>query len=104
MTDRLVTNIFIGNLDITVTEEQLRDAFAAFGAVDGVTILEDRDTGEPRGIAFVEMKQVSEAKAAIAALDRTMLNGRPMRVNEARSKLHREPTGDSGMRNHRRHI
>lgn len=103
MTDRLVTNIFIGNLDITVTEEQLRDAFAAFGAVDSVKILEDRDTGEPRGIAFVEMKQASEAKAAIAALHGTMLNGRPMRVNEGRAKLHREPARDSGMRNHRGH-
>lgn len=103
MTDQLVTNIFIGNLDITVTEQQLRDTFAAYGVVASIAILENRDTGEPRGVAFVEMKQALEAKAAIAALQGTMLNGRPMRVNEARPKLHREPARDAGMRNHRRH-
>jgi RNA recognition motif-containing protein len=98
-----VTNIFIGNLDITVTEQQLRDIFAAYGAVASIAMLENTDTGEPRGIAFVEMKLASEAKAAVAALHGTMLNGRAMRVNEARAKLDREPAGDSGMRNHRRH-
>jgi cold-inducible RNA-binding protein len=98
-----VTNIFVGNLDITVTEQQLREVFAANGAVETVTIVVDRDTGEPRGIAFVEMTQATEAQAAIAALDGKMLNGRPMRVNEANPKLHRDPTGDSGIRDHRRH-
>ncbi len=98
-----MTNIFIGNLDITVTEQQLRDTFAAYGAVATIAILENKDTGEPRGIAFVEMELASEAKAAIAALHGTMLNGRPMRVNEARPKLHREPARDSGMRDHRQH-
>jgi len=105
-----VTNIFVGNLDITVTEQQLREAFAAHGAVETVTIVMDRDTGEPRGIAFVEMTQATEAAAAIAALDGMTLNGRAMRVNEARPKLHRESTEDSesidphsGSREHRRH-
>jgi RNA recognition motif-containing protein len=98
-----VTNIFVGNLDITATEQQLREVFAAHGAVETVTLVADRDTGEPRGIAFVEMTQATEAKAAIAALDGTILNGRPMKVNEARPKLHREPTSDSGSRDHRRH-
>ena len=58
----LVTNIFIGNLDITVTEQQLREIFAVHGAVETVTIVVDRDTGEPRGIAFVEMTQTTEAQ------------------------------------------
>jgi cold-inducible RNA-binding protein len=98
-----VTNIFVGNLDITVTEPQLREVFAAYGAVETITIVEDRDTGEPRGIAFVEMTQATEAQTAISALDGTTLNGRPMRVNEARSKLHRDPMRDSGRRDHRRH-
>ena len=102
VTDQLVTNIFVGNLDITVTELQLRDTFAAYGAVDSILILENRDTGEPRGIAFVEMKQALDAKAAIAGLHGTMLNGRLIRVNEARPKIHRQPARDSGMRNHRR--
>lgn len=101
--DQLVINIFIGNIDITVTEQQLRDIFAAYGAIETVTIVEDRDTGEPRGMAFVEMTQALEAQAAIAALDGTMLNGRPMKVNEARPKLDRDPTHDSGSRDHRRH-
>jgi cold-inducible RNA-binding protein len=98
-----MTNIFVGNLDITATEQQLRELFATHGAVETVTIVKDRDTGEPRGIAFVEMTQATEAKAAIAALDGHDLNGRPMRVNEARPKPQREPTPDSRIRDHRRH-
>jgi RNA recognition motif-containing protein len=98
-----VTTIFIGNLDITVTEQQLREIFAVHGAVETVTIVVDRDTGEPRGIAFVEMTQTTEAQAAIDALDGKVLNGRSMRVNEARPKLDFDPTRDSGTRDHRRH-
>jgi RNA recognition motif-containing protein len=97
-----MTNIFVGNLDITATEQQLLELFAVHGAVESVTIVNDRDTGEPRGIAFVEMKQATEAQAAIAALDGNLLNGRPMRVNEARPKLQRNPR-NSGIRAHRRH-
>jgi cold-inducible RNA-binding protein len=98
-----MTNIFVGNLDITVTEQQLRELFAAHGCVETVTIVEDRDTGEPRGIAFVEMTQKTEAEAAIANLNGKMLNGRPMRVNGARPKLHRDSTSVSEIRDHRRH-
>jgi RNA recognition motif-containing protein len=98
-----VTNIFVGNLDITVTERQLREVFAAHGTVETVTLIMDRDTGTPRGMAFVEMAKVTETQAAIAALDGTILNGRQIRVNEARPKLHRDPSRDSGSRDHRRH-
>jgi RNA recognition motif-containing protein len=98
-----MTNIFVGNLDITATEQQLRELFSAHGAVETVTIVKDRDTGEPRGIAFVEMAQATEAKGAIAALDGHELNGRAMRVNEARPKAQPDTTRDSGMRGHRRH-
>ncbi len=98
-----MTNIFVGNLDITVTEQQLQEVFAAHGAVETVTMVMDRDTGRPRGIAFVEMTQAAEAGAAIAALNGTMLNERVMTVNEARPKLHVEPTRDSESRDHRRH-
>jgi len=98
-----MTNIFVGNLDITATEQQLRELFAAHGAVETVTLVKDRDTGEPRGMAFVEMAQPMEAKGAIAALDGHELNGRPMRVNEARAKAQRDSTRDSGVRGHRRH-
>lgn len=96
-------NIFVGNLDITVTEQQLRELFAAHGTVDTITMVKDRDTGEPRGIAFVEMTQVTEAQGAISALDGTMLNGRRMNVNEARPRLPQNPIRDSGRRDHRRH-
>ena len=96
-------NIFIGNLDFTATEEQLRTLFAAYGAVETVTIVKDRDTGEPRGFAFVEMPQAAEAQAAISSLDGVLLNERALRVNEARPKLHRDPTRESGSRDHRRH-
>ena len=98
-----MTNIFVGNLDITVTEQQLRELFGVHGTVQSITILKDRDTGEPRGIAFVEMTQASEAGGAISALNGTMLNGRSMNVNEARPKLHKNPVRDSGLRDHRRH-
>ena len=98
-----MTNVFVGNLDITVTEQQLRELFAVHGTVETITIVNDRDTGEPRGIAFVEMTQAMEAQSAISALAGTMLNGRPMTVNEARPKLHRDPLRDSDRRDHRRH-
>jgi cold-inducible RNA-binding protein len=100
---KLVTNVFLGNLDITVTEHQLQELFAPYGTVESVTIVTDRDTGEPRGIAFVEITQATQAQRAIAALDGTMLNGRPMRVNEARPKLQTDPSRDSASRDHRRH-
>ena len=98
-----MTNIFVGNLDITLTEQQLRDLFAAYGAVETVTLVMDRDTGEPRRMAFVEMTQAAEAQSAIAALDGKALNGRPIRVNEARPKLDHDRTDDSRGRDHRRH-
>ena len=96
-------NIFIGNLDLKATEEQLRILFAGYGAVETVTIVKDRDTGEPRGFAFVEMPQAAEAQAAISSLDGVLLNKRALRVNEARPKLHRDPARESGSRDHRRH-
>ena len=98
-----MTNIYGGNLDITATEQQLRELFAAHGNVESITIVKDRDTGEPRGMAFVEMTQPTEAQAAVSALNGTMLNGRQMNVNEARPKLNRDSSHDSGMRDHRRH-
>lgn len=98
-----MTNVFVGNLDITVTEQQLREVFAAYGSVETITMVKDRDTGEPRGIAFVEMTQANEAQGAITALDGTILNGRAINVNEARAKVRRDPIRDSGRRDHRRH-
>lgn len=96
-------NIYIGNLDLSVTEERLRTLFAPFGAVETVTIVKDRDTSLPRGFAFVEMTQTAEAQSAISALDGTLLHERALRVNEARTKFHRNPGREPGSREHRRH-
>lgn len=98
-----MTNIFIGNLDLKASEEQLRSLFATYGTVETVTIVRDRDTGEPRGFAFLEMTQLAEAQAAIAALDGSLLNQRAVRVNEARPKLQRDRDPAPASRNHRHH-
>jgi cold-inducible RNA-binding protein len=70
-------NIFIRNLDLNVTEDQVQTLFEARGAVESVTIVKDRDTGQSRGIAFVEMTKEEEARAAISSLDGALLNQRP---------------------------
>jgi cold-inducible RNA-binding protein len=96
--------IFIGNLGPQATEEQLLNLFAPYGSVDSVTLVRDRDTGQARGIAFVEMRNAAEGETAISSLNGGMLNERVLRVNEARSK----PGEDAGRpssraRDHRRH-
>lgn len=79
-------NIFVGNLDVTTTETQLRQLFRAHGIVATVTLVTDRDTGTQRGFAFIEMADDTEADAAIKALNGTLLDGRPLAINEARPK------------------
>jgi len=100
-----MTNIFVGNLDPTVTEGQLWCLFARHGIVESSTIVLDRDTGRSRGFAFVEMSEVGDAQAAVMSLDGTFLNGRPLRVNEARPKLvpdsGHKPIGGRDHRHHR---
>ena len=81
-----MTNIFVGNLSYQTTEDDLRAAFQSYGAIERVSIITDRDTGQPRGFAFVEMANSAEAATAINALNGTELNGRAMNVNEARPK------------------
>src|SRR5579864_7968111 len=87
-----VTNIFVGNLSYQTTQQDLEAAFGQFGAVERVNIVTDRDTGQPRGFAFVEMTERRDAETAISQLNGTELNGRAMNVNEARPK----PSGGSG--------
>lgn len=79
-------NIFVGNLSFQTTQDELHAAFAQFGNVDRVNIVTDRDTGQPRGFAFVEMPDQHEAETAIQQLNGAELNGRAMNVNEARPK------------------
>ncbi len=81
-----MTNIFVGNCSFDVTEEQLRELFAAYGEVGSVKVITDRDTGRPRGFAFVEMPDSSAAQAAIKGVDGADLGGRALNVNEARPK------------------
>lgn len=79
-------NIFVGNLDFDATEDSVRSLFEAYGAVERVNIMRDRDTGRSRGFGFVEMTNESEAERAISALNGTNVSGRTLNVNEARPK------------------
>ena len=87
-------NIFVGNLSFNTTEDELRHAFEAYGQVDRVSILTDRDTGRSRGFAFVEMANTEEGEKAIAGINGTQIGGRTVNVNEARPKAER--AGGSG--------
>lgn len=86
-------NIYVGNLDYNVSEQDLRAAFEAYGQVDNVTILRDRETGQPRGFAFVEMANDEEAQKAIAGTNGIQLGKRNLNVNEARPKTERSGGG-----------
>ncbi len=77
--------IYVGNLPFSATEDELRDLFGEHGTVQSVKIITDRETGRPRGFAFVEMDD-NEADAAIEALDGAEMGGRNIRVNEAKEK------------------
>ena len=93
-------NLFVGNIDFNTTEDSLRELFAPYGVVNQVTIVKDRETGQPRGFAFVEMAGAADADKAIAGLNGTLLGGRTLNINEARPKPQRE--GGRGGREHRR--
>jgi len=90
--------LFIGNLDFSTTELQLRDAVAKFGNVLDATLVTDRMTGQSRGFGFVEIESDADAARAISELDGTMLNGRSLKVNEARERERgaRGPGGGGG--------
>ncbi len=87
-----MTNIFVGILSYSTTQEDLQATFAQFGNVERVNVVTDRDSGQPRGFAFVEMTDANEAQNAISQLNGADLHGRAMNVNEARPK----PAGNSG--------
>jgi len=84
-----VKNIFVGNLSFNTNEDELRQAFEAYGQVDRVSIMTDRDTGRSRGFGFVEMNSSEDGEKAIAALNGSQLSGRTINVNEARPKTER---------------
>ncbi len=89
-------NIFVGNLSFNTGEDELRQAFEAYGQVDRVSIMTDRDTGRSRGFGFVEMTNNEEGEKAISALNGTQLGGRTINVNEARPKAERASSGGGG--------
>jgi cold-inducible RNA-binding protein len=93
-----VKNIFVGNLDFNTAEEELRQMFEAYGQVDRVSIMTDRETGRSRGFGFVEMTNAEDGEKAIAALNGSQLGGRTLNVNEARPKVERGSGGGGGGR------
>lgn len=96
-------NIFVGNLATSTSEQTLRTLFEAFGQVLSVSIVKDRDTAAPRGFAFIEMGSDAEARAAIAALNGTIVDERRVNVNEARPKKIDSGMVHQRMRRHRDH-
>ena len=90
------TKLYVGNLSYEVTENSLKDLFAPHGAVTEIKLILDRDTGKPRGFAFVTMATGEQAAAAIKALNGLEWEGRNLSVNEARPR-EEHPTHQSGM-------
>jgi cold-inducible RNA-binding protein len=100
-----VKNIFVGNLSFNTSEQDLRQVFEAYGPVDRVSIMVDRDTGRSRGFGFVEMTNNEDGEKAISGLNGSQFGGRTINVNEARPKAERAGGGggrDRGGRGGRR--
>ncbi len=93
-----MASIYVGNLSHSATEDDLLQAFARHGTVTKVTIVKDRETGRPRGFAFVEMADGKEAATAIKELNLAEIAGRSITVNEARPKTDRPRRGGGGGR------
>lgn len=91
-----MTTIFVAKLDFGVTEEELQDLFGQYGTVAKVNIAKDKETGKPRGFAFVEMPSVEEARAAISQLDNYSFNGRNCVVKEAEDRSNSKPQSRDG--------
>ena len=88
-----MTNIYVGNLSYDATEQDIRAAFEEHGTVASVSLITDRETGKPRGFAFVEMHDGREAANAIKNIDLTEIAGRTITVNEARPRSNQRPGG-----------
>jgi RNA recognition motif-containing protein len=79
-------NIYVGNISSQLTEEELKEAFVAYGEISSVRIIKDKFTNQPRGFGFVEMPEKAEAEAAIAGLNGKEFKGKELSVNEARPR------------------
>ncbi len=91
-------NIYVGNMPYSMTEDEVKELFGKHGTVDAVRIVMDRDSGRPKGFAFVEMGNAEEANAAIEAINGTQAGGRALVVNEARPREDRPRTGGGNRR------
>ncbi len=90
--------LYVGNISFDTNEEALRNAFAEHGEVEEVAVITDRDTGRPRGFAFVTMRDDNAARTAMDALNGKELDGRALNVNEARAKTGAGGGGGGGRR------
>lgn len=95
-------NIYVGNLDYQITEEDLRDIFEEYGTVTSTKVVIDRDSNRSKGFGFVEMQEQAEGQKAIDELDGAELEGRTMRVNVARERTDRRGGGRGGYRSNNR--
>ena len=95
----MAKRIYVGNLPFSATESEIRELFEPHGVVHSVSLVEDRDTGRPRGFGFVEMDD-DAADAAIASLEGAVMGGRTLNINEARPRTDRGPRGGGGGRRH----
>jgi len=95
-------NIYVGNLSFSTTEDDLKNAFEAFGNVTSVSIIKDKFSGQSRGFGFIEMPNAAECKTAIAEMDGREIGGRNIKVNEARPKEDRKGGDRRSQRKDRR--
>ncbi len=89
-------SVYVGNLSYDATQDDLSQVFQEYGTVKNVKVPTDRETGRPRGFAFVEMESEAEEEAAIEALDGAEWMGRDLKVNKARPRQDRKPAAGGG--------
>ena len=87
--------IYVGNLSWSTSDQELTDAFAAYGNVEKASIISDRDSGRSKGFGFVTMNDADEANKAIEGMNGTEMGGRELKVNEARPREERPPRRDN---------
>jgi RNA recognition motif-containing protein len=92
------TKLYVGNLSFNTTTQDLEEVFSEVGTVESTNIIEDRETGRSRGFAFVEMSSEEEAQNAISKLDGKEVDGRELKINEAKPRENRAASGGGGSR------
>jgi cold-inducible RNA-binding protein len=94
----MAQRIYVGNLSYNTNEEKLRTLFAEYGEIEAVNIITDRDTGRPKGFAFIEMATEQDAQKAISSLNGTVVDDREIRVDKAKPQADRDRRRSSGRR------